>query len=304
MWDALSGGKGRPMQTILVTGASSGFGRLIALELARRGHRVFAGVREPEGRNADAAASLRAASPDVTVLPLDVTSDASAAGAVAAVMEAAGALDGVVSNAGVACAGLVETFTPAEAQRVFDVNVFGALRMARAALPAMRARRRGLLVYVSSTLGREVLPFLGLYTASKFALEGLAESLRYEVGPLGIETTLLQPGTFPTTSMLRNLVAPGDAARAEGYGPVATLPAGLFAGIEAMVREGRAPDPQRVADAVANVVEAPAGTRPARVVVDPQGGGGAARLNAASAEVQQQLLAHLGLGWLDGGAAR
>jgi NAD(P)-dependent dehydrogenase (short-subunit alcohol dehydrogenase family) len=292
------------MQTILVTGASSGFGRLITLELARRGHQVFAGVREPEGRNADAARSLRAASANVRVVALDVTREEDAAGAVESVLGATGSLDVLVNNAGVACAGLIETFTSAEAQRLFDVNVFGVLRMVRAALPSMRARGRGLLVHVSSTLGREVLPFLGLYTASKFALEGLAESLRYEVAPLGIETTILQPGTFPTTSILQHLVAPGDATRAEGYGPVAPLPAGLFAGIEAMVRDGHAPDPQRVADAVADAVDAPAGKRPPRVVIDPNGGGGAARLNAASAEVQEQLLAHLGLAWLDGRVAR
>jgi NAD(P)-dependent dehydrogenase (short-subunit alcohol dehydrogenase family) len=287
------------MSTVLVTGSSTGFGRLIALELAREGHRVFATMREPEGRNAPAAESLRAAARAegraVEVVALDVTRDDSVSAAVDTILSRAGALDVLVNNAGVACAGLVETFTPAAAQRVFDVNVYGPLRMARAVLPGMRRRGSGLVVYISSTLGREVTPFLGVYAASKFALEALAESLRYETAPLGVDSVIVQPGTFPTTAILGNLVAPDDAARAEGYGPVAQLPAGLFAGLGELARSGRAPDPQRVADAVAAVVRAPVGSRPARVVVDPNGSGGAARLNALSGEVQSSILAGFGL---------
>lgn len=279
--------------TAFVTGTSSGFGRLIALDLVRAGHRVFAGMRDPEGRNAESARALRSAGAEV--LDLDVTRDASVRAAIDRVLAEGRGLDVVVNNAGVACAGLVETFTPEQAHKIFDVNVVGPLRVARAALPTMRAQGRGLLVYVSSTLGREVTPFLGLYTASKFALEGLAESLRYEVAPLGIETVIVQPGTFPTTSILQNLVAPADAERASGYGAVGELPGKLFAGIGAMVREGHAPDPQRVADAVTRAVNTPRGARPTRIVLDPNGSGGAARLNALSDEVQASILGAFGL---------
>ncbi len=287
------------MTSALVTGSSTGFGRLIALELARAGHRVFATMRDPEGRNASAAESLRAAAlaegGSLEVVALDVTRDDSVSAAVDAVLSRAGAIDVLVNNAGVACAGLVETFSPAQAQRVFDVNVYGPLRMARAVLPGMRRRGSGLVVYVSSTLGREVTPFLGIYVASKFALEALAESLRYENAPLGIDSVIVQPGTFPTTAILGNLVPADDAARAESYGSVAQLPAGFFAGLGEFARSGQAPDPQRVADAVAAVVRAPVGSRPARVVVDPNGSGGASRLNALSAEVQSSILAGFGL---------
>ncbi len=289
-------------ETVLLTGASSGFGRLTALALAQRGYRVFAGVRDPAGRNAAAAAALieaaRGLAGELRVVALDVTDEGSCDRAVAQVLADGGALDVLINNAGVAAAGLVETFTAADAQRLFDVNVFGVLRMLRAALPAMRARRRGLVVYVSSTDGREVMPFLGLYDASKAALESLAEATSYELAPLGIDSVIVQPGTFPTTSILANLVPAGDPARAEGYGEVAALPAGLFAGLDAMVRAGEAPDPARVAEAIVEAVARPHGHRPRRVVVDPSGADRTARANAVADAVQSELLAAYGLSHL------
>ncbi len=291
------------MHTILVTGTSSGFGRLISLTLCRAGYRVFAGMRDVAGRNAPAAAALRAeareGAHDLEVIDLDVTRDDSVAAAVDAVL-ARGSLDALVNNAGVAAAGLVETFSPEQAQRLYDVNVCGPLRMARAALPSMRARGSGLMVYLSSTYGREIGPFLGPYVATKFALEALAESLRYETSPLGVDTVIVQPGTFPTTGILRNLIAPAEPERAAGYGFVSEMPGKVFAGLDALVRSGRAPDPQLVADAVLSAVKAPHGARPARVVVDPQGLGGAAELNALSERVQQRLLMQYGAGALLG----
>ena len=289
-------------ETVLVTGASSGFGRLTALALAQRGYRVCAGVRDPAGRNAVAAAALteaaRGLAGELRVVALDVTDEGSCERAVAQVLADGGALDVLINNAGVAAAGLVETFTPADAQRLFDVNVFGVLRMLRAALPGMRARRRGLVVYVSSTDGREVMPFLGLYDASKAALESLAEATSYELAPLGIDSVIVQPGTFPTTSILANLVPAGDPARAEGYGEVAALPAGLFAGLDAMVRSGEAPDPGLVAEAIVEAVARPHGHRPRRVVVDPSGADRTARANAVADAVQSELLAQFGLSHL------
>jgi NAD(P)-dependent dehydrogenase (short-subunit alcohol dehydrogenase family) len=209
-----------------------------------------------------------------------------------------GGLDVVVSNAGVAAAGLVETFSDQALARIFDVNLLGTHRLMRAVLPVLRPAGRGLLIYVSSTLGRELMPFLAGYGASKFALESYAEGLAMEVGPLGIETCIVQPGTFPTTSILRNLVPADDGGRADGYGPMAEAPGQLFAGLGAMAASGQAPDPQQVADVVVRLVDAPRGQRPLRVAVDPGGFDGAARLNAVAAEVQQEKLAGFGLSHL------
>ena len=139
------------------------------------------------------------------------------------------------------------------------------------------------------------MPFLGLYVSSKFALDALAESLAYEIGPLGVETVIIQPGTFPTTQILPNLIQASEPERAAGYGAVADLPNGVFAGLAEMVKSGQAPDPNRVATAIVEVVAQAPQTRPLRVVVDPSGSTGASTLNEASLKVQQQKLAQFGL---------
>jgi len=165
----------------VITGASSGFGRLTAEALAAAGWRVYAGVRNVADRNADAAKCLRAAG--VMVVELDVTDDTSVDAAATRVLEEAGAVDVLMNNAGSGYFGITEAFTPAAIERQFAVNVFGPLRVNRAFLPSMRYRRRGLVVYVSSTLGRYVLPFSGPYAASKWAIEAFAEVSSYELAP-------------------------------------------------------------------------------------------------------------------------
>lgn len=283
---------------ILISGTSSGFGRLTALELVRRGHTVFAGIRDAGGRRAAAAQALveaaQGAPGALTVLDLDVTSDALVDAAAAAANEG-GPLDVLVNNAGVAAGGVTESFTPEDLRRLFEVNVLGVQRMFRAVLPGMRAAGAGLIVTVSSTLGREVTPFLGGYCASKFALEALLEDYRYELGMLGIDCVTVQPGTFPTTDIVPNLLQPSDPGRAGGYGPLLPLLEGFFAGLGAYAQSGQAPSPQLVADAIADLVATPHGARPRRVVIDPNGPGGASRLNAASDEVQEKVLSALGL---------
>src|SRR5512146_2102036 len=144
------------MAKVLITGASSGFGRLTAETLAKKGHVVFAGMRDTKGRNADAAGSLSAAANagggKIHVLDLDVTSDASVRGAVDQAIATAGGLDVAVSNAGFAAMGLSEGYTDEQVRSVFDTNFFGAQRLFRAVLPHMRARGAGLLVSVSTTM--------------------------------------------------------------------------------------------------------------------------------------------------------
>lgn len=283
---------------VLVTGSSGGFGKLTAATLARAGHRVFAGMRAAHGRNEAAGAELAAkaagAPGSIEIVDLDVTDDASAAAAVARVDERAGGLDVLVNNAGVAAFGLAEAFTANQVRALFEVNVIGMHRMNRAALPLMRRGGGGLLVHLSSTLGRYVMPFLGVYTASKFAVEALAETYRYELAPLGIEAVLVQPGTHPT-GMLATLETPADPARSEAYGSMNERLAGMAAGLSAMMKGPGAPDPQDVADAILRIVSAPPGSRPARTVVDARGGAPVEALNRHAAEVQSQIFGAAGM---------
>ena len=172
-------------QVVLITGTSSGFGRLIAETLARKNFQVFATMRNVKGRNAAAAREIaelaRRESLSLQTLELDVTDDLSVENAVSKVVLQCGRLDVLVNNAGYGIMDLAECVTMAQARRQFDTNFFGVLRMNRAVLPAMKRQGSGLLLHVSSGAGRLAIPGMGLYCASKFAMEALAETYRYEL---------------------------------------------------------------------------------------------------------------------------
>jgi NAD(P)-dependent dehydrogenase (short-subunit alcohol dehydrogenase family) len=176
----------RVSKTVLVTGATSGIGRSIATHLAMKGYRVFGTSRKPTVETLDG----------FEVLKLDVTDDDSVQACVAAVLERAGMLDVLVNNAGVDLAGAIEETTLEEAQWIFDINFFGAVRMIKAALPHMRERRSGQIINISSALGRAAWPFEAFYCSSKYALEGYTESLRYEMALFGIKISSVQPGFY------------------------------------------------------------------------------------------------------------
>ncbi len=254
-------------QTILVTGSTSGFGRLTVETLARQGYRVFAGMRAVAGKNAPAAEELRALAQRerlaLHLVEIDVTDDASVEQAIKTIIGATDRLDVVVNNAGVSYSGPLEAFTLEQVQQQFATNVFSVLRVNRAVLPHMRKQGSGLLLQIGSIAGRLAFPFLGLYGATKFALEGLTESYRYELAPFGIDAAIIEPGTFPTTISANRQVA-ADAER------FALYQAGIDAFTVPFYAENRSatpPDPQEVADAVASIIAQPAGERPLRTVV-------------------------------------
>jgi NAD(P)-dependent dehydrogenase (short-subunit alcohol dehydrogenase family) len=256
-------------QTILVTGSNSGFGRLTVETLARQGYIVFAGMRAVTGRNAPAAAELRALAQReqlaLQIVELDITDDASVEQAITSVVETTGRLDVVVNNAGMAYVGPLEAYTPEQVQLQFATNVFSVLRVNRAALPHMRKQGSGLLLQIGSLAGRVALPFQGLYGATKFALEGLTESYRDELAPFGIDAAIIEPGTYPTPIGAKLQVA-ADTERAALY------QAGMDAFMTPFYAENRSatpPDSQEVADAVARVIALPAGKRPLHTVVAP-----------------------------------
>lgn len=186
------------MSVVLITGCSSGIGMETALAFAKQGDTVYASMRNPEkaGRLRERAAADGLA---VAVVTLDVTDDASVASAVAAIEATHGAIDVVVNNAGVGFSGAVETIEIDLARTIMETNFWGAVRVARAALPKMRERASGIVINVTSVAGRVPgTPYQSLYAASKHALNALSESLSWELGPYGVRVACVEPGFFAT----------------------------------------------------------------------------------------------------------
>ncbi|WP_067495184.1 SDR family oxidoreductase [Actinoplanes sp. TFC3] len=250
---------------ILVTGASSGFGRLTAESLTHAGYRVAAGMRDLKGRNASAAAEL----PGLAV-ELDVLSQESADAAIATVLDRHGRLDVVVHNAGHMVLGPAEAFIPDDYAALYDVNVLGTQRVNRAALPHLRAQGSGLLVWVgsSSTRGGHP-PFLAPYFAAKAAMDALAESYAGELIRFGIDTTIVVPGAFTSgTNHFAHAGKPSDPERERAYDKAyGDLQEALPDRLAALIPPGS--DAQAVADEIVRVVGLPAGTRPFRTHIDP-----------------------------------
>ena len=284
-------------KTVLITGSSTGFGRDTVETLARSGYRVFASMRATGGKNREHAEALRslaaAENLNIDIIDLDVTSSVSVERAVAYVLENAGRIDVLINNAGIASAGVSEAFTPEQAQALFDTNVFGILRTTRAVLPSMRQRREGLVINVGSILGRVTFPFFGIYGASKFAVEALTESFRYELSQLGVDVVLVQPSAYPTP-MYSNAQQPGDADRGGEYGDIGEIPGKMFAHFMQVFQAANGPNPHDVAEAITDLIAQPKGKRPFRTVVGAPFG--ADVVNAQSEPVQNRVVEGLGLG--------
>jgi len=255
---------------ILITGASSGFGELTTRTLLSGGHTVAASMRDISGRNKHAADALAAAG--AHLVEIDVTDDDSVAAGVRQAIDLAGGMDVLINNAGIGVLGLQEAFAPEDWHRLFEINVFGVQRMNRAILPYFRKQHSGLLLHVSSLLGRMTIPFYGPYNASKWALEALAENYRTELSAFGVDSCIVEPGGFPT-SFIDRLMKPGDSSRDPGYGDMAQAPGAALANFEQGLAANKQQDPQLVADAILKLVDTPAGKRPFRTVVDKLGMG-------------------------------
>jgi len=259
-------------RVVLITGCSTGFGRATAEAMARRGYSVFATMRDTAGRNASHREALESLAKrenlPLRVLEMDVASDESVSSSTQEALNSAGRIDVVVNNAGVATLGITEAYTIATIQRLFEVNVFGAARVNRAVLPAMRRQRSGLLIHVSSAAGRVVVPYLGIYCASKFALEALADTYRSELAPFGVDSVIVEPGIH-RTPILENFQAPDDERRAAEYRPGADYVARVKAVFDAANAAPATPGSGEVAEAFIRLVEMPAGTRPFRTVPTP-----------------------------------
>lgn len=275
-------------KSILVTGTSSGFGHVGALLYARAGAKVIASMRNLPRAEAETLRRVaRDERLDLHVIAIDVTDDDSVArGVREAERIAGGALDVLVNNAGIPYTGPVELQDIAATQAMFDTNVVGFQRMHRAVLPAMRGKRAGVIFNVSSQLGRMMLPFGGMYAATKFAVEAMSEQLAYELAPRGIEVVIIQPGGYPTQvwpnriRLTRQLLDRTPDALEAGYPEFQLRESAL----------GGSTDPADVPRAIAEIIAMPAGTRPLRRPVHP-GPKPHEAINAVSAQVQRAVLA-------------
>jgi NAD(P)-dependent dehydrogenase (short-subunit alcohol dehydrogenase family) len=286
--------------SILITGSASGFGRQASITLARRGHHVFASMREVDGRNAVVASELRslAASEQLAlqVIQLDVADDRSVATGVQTMVDQAGRIDVVVNNAAFNLLGITEATSEEQAQAIFNVNLLGMYRVNRAVVPYMRRQRSGLLIYISSSAGKIVYPFMGLYSASKAALEALAEAMHYELYSLGIDSTIIQACTY-ASSLAQHVQLAENAEVYVEYGEVGRLAQRFVEDFPLLLLPDNGGDPQEVAELIGELIDLPPGERPLRTPIGTFTGR-LQFLNQSLSSVQSQVLPSLGLAGL------
>ncbi|MBN2611992.1 MAG: SDR family oxidoreductase [Bacteroidales bacterium] len=261
-------------KVVLVTGTSSGFGDYIVKTLALAGYHTVATMRNIDGKNRQAAANLKnwaaKENTNVTVIEMDVTSDASVENAVKEMLVKEGQIDVIVNNAGVAAMGYAEAYSNEQLQQLFGVNVIGSNRVIKACLPKMRIQKSGLVIQISSLAASLPMPYHGNYPATKLAIETIIESYKFEMMPFGIDFIIVQPGGFPT-SLIDNAMKPVQEKVLGEYGELAGIPEKIFAALADALSGPNAPSPQAIADAVKELIEMPMGARPLRTIVDKMG---------------------------------
>lgn len=276
-------------KSILITGCSSGFGYLGALHYARLGAKVFATMRNlPRPEGDELARIAKDEKLDLHVIEIDVLDALQVdAGVARAEGIAGGAIDVLINNAGISFGGPIEIQDMEATQLNFDTNVFGPQRLHRAVLPAMRAAKSGLVINITSQLGRVIAPAYGQYSPTKFALEAMSEQLAYELVPHGIDVTIIEPGGYPTkiwANANENSIAlleRSDGTHTSGY-PELVARLGQRTG-------GGSTDPMDVPRSIAKVIAMPPGARPLRVPVHP-GSKPQIPINELTAKVQTQWL--------------
>lgn len=256
-------------KVVLITGSSNGFGYLTALTLARKGNKVWASMRDPDGKNVGKKSALlkiaEAEKLDISVLELDVTSGQSVSDAVNKIIAKDEAIDVLVNNAGIMYVGITEAFSLEQAKDQMDVNFFGVLRTVKAVVPYMRKVKKGLIINVTSLGGRLTFPYFGIYCASKHAIESYSQSLRYELSPFGIEVCIVEPGPFGT-GLLYSGPKESDTQVFEAYDTHKEVPTAMLKNFEDFYASENALDPQLVADDITKLVEADPWTSEIRTV--------------------------------------
>jgi NAD(P)-dependent dehydrogenase (short-subunit alcohol dehydrogenase family) len=253
-------------KTILITGTSAGFGKVMATALASEGHSVIAAMRNIYSKNAAVAGELNAL-PNVEVVEMDVTSTESVNSAIEKTLKKYGRIDVLVNNAGIGNFGLFEATSIEQMKNVFEVNLWGAVRGIQAVLPSMREHKAGLIINISSTLGTLSAPYLAPYSGTKYAIEGITEALQYEIKKYGIEVVTVLPGPFPTEIAGKSL-GPDRPEIIDAYGEGEINKIQQFGRILYDKIMEYKTDSQEVADAVKKLIDLKDGTRPAQTVVN------------------------------------
>jgi len=288
--EAKTDGSNLAGKSILITGCSSGFGRLGAEHYARLGAKVFATMRDMPRSEADELRVIAEKDKlDIHLIQIDVRSAEQVTTGVAEAEElAGGALDVLINNAGLGISGPVEVQDMEATELTFDTNVFGCHRMVQAALPAMRKAKSGQIFNISSQLGRVIVPSIGHYCASKFALEAMSEQMAYELAPHGVEVTIIEPGGYPTEVWKNRNRYAAELKKRTGE----ELQKGYPQLVAAMGNEdgsGRTADPMDIPRAIAGIIALPTGKRPLRKAVHPNFRP-QEKINAVSAETQLAML--------------
>jgi NAD(P)-dependent dehydrogenase (short-subunit alcohol dehydrogenase family) len=281
---------------VLISGCSSGIGRLAAETVARAGHTVYATMRGLIAHNAGSAQTLEQLAAEEKIplktLEMDVCSTGSVQRAIDIVLQEQGRIDVAVNNAGLMSIGLAEGFTEEQVLHQMDVNFMGTFRVSRAVLPHLRAQRQGLIIHITSIVGRLLFPGCAPYCASKFAQEAFAEVLQYELAGTGVESVIVEPGPYPS-QLLPNSPGPADTERVAGYVMLSGLRDIFVAHFAELFGSANAPRTQDVADAILRLIELPTGGRPLRTVCGMDFG--ANGLNQRIAPVQAEVLRSLGM---------
>jgi len=284
---------------VVITGASSGFGALTARALAEAGHTVYAGMRETAGRN---QAAVQAAvdfstenDADLRAIEMDVNSQDSVDAAIARIEAEQGRIDVLIHNAGHMVVGPAEAFTPEQLAELYNVNVLSTQRVNRAALPGMRHRGAGLVLWVSSSSVKGgTPPYLSPYFAAKAGMDSLAVSYAAELARWGVEITIVVPGSFTSgTNHFAHSGRPEDSAvEAEYETKYAGLMEQVAGKLAALAPEGA--DASLVSDEIARIVALPAGERPYRVHVDPANDG-SEEVSAVADRIRSEFLTRVDL---------
>jgi len=257
---------------VLITGAGSGMGYHTATTLALQGHTVYAGIRDPKGRNTHKSKrlieSIEGNGGKINIVDLDIHKEESCLTALEIIVEEQGKIDVVIHNAAHLFIGFSEAFTPEQLASSLNTNTLGAHRLNRAVLPYMRKQQNGLILYVGSGITNITAPFMTPYVVGKAALDALAENTAYEISQFGVETTILMPGVYMEgTSHFDTAEFPKDQSVLEHYDRLQKDYDNYEPGLRNLFRFGDAPI-QTVADKIADILALPRGQRPLRDTVD------------------------------------